>query len=108
MIGRARILDKTVETKATWEFAETWRGPKTPQGHRNRSSGSILLTSPRRKDFSDIVVPLPPSLPYCSTHCVSIVHTYTNFECKHGHIYCVKIGSLHKASFYKNKVLRVM
>lgn len=61
MIGRARSLDKTVETKATWEFAETWRGPKTPQGHRNRSSGSILLTSPRRKDFSNITVPLPPS-----------------------------------------------
>lgn len=67
MIGRARSADKTVETKATWEFAETWRGPKTPQGQRNRSSGSILPTSPRRKDFSNIAVPLPLSLPYCST-----------------------------------------
>ena len=47
MIGRAWSADKTVETKAAWEFAETWRGPMTPQGQRNRSSVSILPTSPR-------------------------------------------------------------
>ena len=79
MIGRAWSADKTVETKAAWEFAETWRGPMTPQGQRNRSSVSILPTSPRRKYFSNITVPLPLSLSYGSTHCVSIVHTYANF-----------------------------